>query len=247
MTGIAMEQRKRHCWECLRRSLVCDFTEPECKRCIKSGTPCPGYGEKEPLRLNWLAPGKVKSRTRARKTKAGGHGSKEPVITINERAKNPDFLIIPRNCFKVNADAIFDAVDYCKLPYIPRVRALLTVADNSAMYPFLVDNMVGNHPGVYKIQPAHIHAGVARPDYLRLEIVCMSLNHRIHSAKDPSYAQSLAPTYYHFRGLILHSLNATIANEKARKKNINFLMAGILCLLLADVCPITWSRSVFTS
>lgn len=110
-----MEQRKRHCWECLRRSLVCDFTQPECKRCIKSGTPCPGYGEKEPLRLNWLAPGKVKSRTRARKTKDSGHGNQEPVITINDRAKNPDFLIIPRHCFKVNADAIFDAIDYCKL------------------------------------------------------------------------------------------------------------------------------------
>ncbi|BCS21465.1 Zn(II)2Cys6 transcription factor [Aspergillus puulaauensis] len=213
-----MEQRKRHCWECLRRSLVCDFTQPECKRCIKSGTPCPGYGEKEPLRLNWLAPGKVKSRTRARKTKDSGHGCKEPVITINDRAKNPDFLIIPRGCFKVNADAIFDAVDYY----------------NSAMHPVLVGNVVGNHPFVYKIQPAHIHAGVARPDYLRLEIVCMALNHRIHSSKDPAYAQSLAPTYYHFRGLILRSLNAAMANEKTRKKYINFLMAGILSLLLAD-------------
>lgn len=116
------------------------------------------------------------------------------------------------------------------------------------MHPVLVGNVVGNHPFVYKIQPAHIHAGVARPDYLRLEIVCMALNHRIHSSKDPAYAQSLAPTYYHFRGLILRSLNAAMANEKTRKKYINFLMAGILSLLLADVGhqhPL--QRSILTS
>ncbi len=115
------------------------------------------------------------------------------------------------------------------------------------MYPFLAGNIVGNHPGVYKIQPAHIHAGVARPDYLRLEIVCMTLNHRIHSVKDPYYAQSLAPTYYHFRGLVLRSLNAAMVNEKTRKKSINFLMAGILSLLLADVCPMTLKHHTLSS
>ncbi|KAH8429280.1 uncharacterized protein LDX57_006947 [Aspergillus melleus] len=56
------EPRKQHCWECLRRPLVCDFARPQCKRCATAGIPCPGYGKKEPRRLKWLPPGKVTSR-----------------------------------------------------------------------------------------------------------------------------------------------------------------------------------------
>ncbi|OLN97102.1 hypothetical protein CCHL11_02181 [Colletotrichum chlorophyti] len=35
--------RKRHCWGCRRRYVVCDFTEPACWRCSASGVACPGY------------------------------------------------------------------------------------------------------------------------------------------------------------------------------------------------------------
>ncbi|EAW16759.1 Zn(II)2Cys6 transcription factor [Aspergillus fischeri NRRL 181] len=56
-----MEDRQRHCWECLRRSLVCDFIRPQCKRCSTSGIVCPGYEDKEPFRLKWLPPGRSKS------------------------------------------------------------------------------------------------------------------------------------------------------------------------------------------
>lgn len=59
---MMVEDRKRHCWECLRRSLVCDFTRPHCTRCSTSGIACPGYGKTEPRRLKWLPPGKVTSR-----------------------------------------------------------------------------------------------------------------------------------------------------------------------------------------
>ncbi|AEO58617.1 hypothetical protein MYCTH_2065658 [Thermothelomyces thermophilus ATCC 42464] len=61
------ENPRRHCWECLRRCLVCDSTRPACNRCAATGYPCPGYGDVKPTRLVWLAPGKVKSRTRRRK------------------------------------------------------------------------------------------------------------------------------------------------------------------------------------
>ncbi|EAL86331.1 C6 finger domain protein, putative [Aspergillus fumigatus Af293] len=56
-----MEDRPRHCWECLRRSLVCDFIRPQCKRCSTSGIVCPGYEDKAPFRLKWLPPGRSKS------------------------------------------------------------------------------------------------------------------------------------------------------------------------------------------
>lgn len=52
----------RQCWECLKRRLVCDHTLPHCQKCIKAGRDCPGYDENKPLQ--WVAPGKVTSRTR---------------------------------------------------------------------------------------------------------------------------------------------------------------------------------------
>ncbi|KAJ5151639.1 C6 zinc finger domain-containing protein [Penicillium capsulatum] len=57
------EDRKRHCWECRRRCLVCDFGRPACSRCVKARIECPGYGDSPPMKLKWLAPGKVKSRS----------------------------------------------------------------------------------------------------------------------------------------------------------------------------------------
>ncbi|OHX00372.1 C6 zinc finger domain-containing protein [Colletotrichum incanum] len=55
---------KRHCWECRRRCLVCDFTSPACRRCLLSGVECPGYGKVKPIRLKWLTPGRVLSQNR---------------------------------------------------------------------------------------------------------------------------------------------------------------------------------------
>ncbi|KAJ4352046.1 uncharacterized protein N0V89_007392 [Didymosphaeria variabile] len=50
----------RQCWECLKRRLVCDYTLPHCKKCIKKGRECPGYDARKPLQ--WVEPGKVTSR-----------------------------------------------------------------------------------------------------------------------------------------------------------------------------------------
>ncbi|KAL4913045.1 fungal-specific transcription factor domain-containing protein [Aspergillus aurantiobrunneus] len=213
------EKRNRHCWECLHRSLVCDFTQPGCKRCAAAGTLCPGYGEKKPLRLNWLAPGRVKSRTR--KSKEAIYDKTELSLGLDDGSKE-DRLILPLACLKGNADAALDAL------------SMLTAADNTVMFPILNRNRVGDHPGVYQIRPAHVRDGITRPEYLRLDIVCMVLNHRINSSRDPSYAQTLKPTYYHFRGQVLHSLNQAMREGFSRKGNINFLIAGILSLLLAD-------------
>ncbi|KAI0448195.1 hypothetical protein F4803DRAFT_497023 [Xylaria telfairii] len=62
------EPPRRHCWECLRRRLVCDSVRPICNRCRTNGIVCPGYGEQQPLR--WVKPGRVTARNR-RRTKAG--------------------------------------------------------------------------------------------------------------------------------------------------------------------------------
>ncbi|KAL4938613.1 hypothetical protein BDV06DRAFT_225846 [Aspergillus oleicola] len=221
--------RKQHCWECLHRSLVCDFTEPQCKRCVSSGTLCPGYGGKKPLRLNWMEPGRVKSKTRKKKGEADK--SKSVVLRKDKDSASPKTktktepnqttcqeLITPRLALKTNEDACCEAIEYY----------------NTAMYPILSRSRIKNHPGVYKIQPAHLKAGITRPDFLRLNIVCVALSHRINSSQHVVLRQSLVPTYYHFRGLVLRSLHDAMSVEQNRTQNVNYLIAGILSLLLAD-------------
>ncbi|KAL4928946.1 Zn(II)2Cys6 transcription factor [Aspergillus undulatus] len=233
------DDRKRHCWECLRRSLVCDFTEPQCKRCVANGALCPGYGDKKPLRLNWMEPGRVKSKTRKSKkaeqrpqqkglspspastssTSSVSSSTSIPSSSLpKQKPNNSHELSIAPSPFKTNEDACLDAIGYY----------------NSAMHPILSRSRLRDHPGVYKIQPAHIKAGIARPDFVRLDIVCVALNHRMNSSQDEVLRQALAPTYYHFRGLILRSLHEAMSVEYSRKENISVLIAGILSLLLAD-------------
>ena len=58
-------EQKRQCWECLQRRLVCDFTRPACKKCIRRGKDCPGYDGKKPLK--WVEHGKGTSKHRQRR------------------------------------------------------------------------------------------------------------------------------------------------------------------------------------
>ncbi|KAF1953429.1 hypothetical protein CC80DRAFT_477989 [Byssothecium circinans] len=60
------EKATRQCWECLKRRLVCDCTLPHCKKCVKNGKECPGYGDQKPLQ--WVANGKVTSRRRRKES-----------------------------------------------------------------------------------------------------------------------------------------------------------------------------------
>lgn len=132
--------QKRQCWECLRRRLVCDFTQPSCKKCIKFGVNCPGYDEKKPLK--WLPPGKVNSkraeRPDARKGKGlilkemasynlGEHFSPEYVLeqvslTIaslrsEDDQSEQDIEEIPRFDLLDETSEVVRAVQYCKLSF----------------------------------------------------------------------------------------------------------------------------------
>lgn len=63
-------REKRHCWECMRRRLVCDSAPGACNKCKNRGVVCPGYDDKKPLK--WLTPGKVLSKPRRPKNAAAG-------------------------------------------------------------------------------------------------------------------------------------------------------------------------------
>lgn len=104
-------EEKRHCWECRRRQLVCDFTQPGCKRCRNSGTECPGYGATKPMSLRWLKPGKVKSKVRSKKKDI----KKAPTEIQELPPANNSEEIISYSHLELNFDAhaLVEATEYC--------------------------------------------------------------------------------------------------------------------------------------
>jgi len=106
------ETPERHCWECRRLCLVCDSTRPSCRRCSSSGTQCPGYGTK-PLRLRWVAPGKVTSQNRKSKRGVGRGGAG---LGGHEEVHDGLLLQVPRFKMKSSICAVFQAAEYCKFP-----------------------------------------------------------------------------------------------------------------------------------
>ncbi len=119
-SGMEKSQR-RHCWECLRRCLVCDSTRPACKRCSGSGTACPGYTDTKPSRLRWLVPGRVTSRSRPRRLKADtlssdGIENHDDKRTVTRATANPSSsaLVIPRFELRTDHCSLIQAVAYCK-------------------------------------------------------------------------------------------------------------------------------------
>ncbi|KAK0616923.1 C6 zinc finger domain-containing protein [Immersiella caudata] len=202
---------KRHCWECLRRCLVCDSTRPVCRRCSQSGTECPGYGEK-PRRLKWLAPGRVTSHRRRPKRPT------ETEAAVAENEGTSQDLALSRFKMRTNACAIFEAAEYF----------------NACIHPELLPMLgLGPNPEVYPISSALIQRADSVPDHLTLSIVCMTLSHRIHRIRSDADRRDLAKKLYRHRGDVLHSLNKDVGSENGMKSDI--LFASIISFLLAEI------------
>ena len=75
--------------------------------------------------------------------------------------------------------------------------------------------------------------GMTRPDYVRLGLVCASLSHRMNQTREDPQSNSLATTFFHYRGLIIRSLNEDIGVDHKRMSNL--VVAGILTLVIVDV------------
>ena len=130
--GPTPPEEKRPCWECLRRRLVCDCTRPTCRKCVKTGIVCPGYGNAKPLK--WIAPGSVTFRRRrdvptrslpsvsppddGSSPKSSGSGSgagSSPRGTVREVGTVPvdPSLRVPRADLKCDTTDIIQAITYC--------------------------------------------------------------------------------------------------------------------------------------
>ncbi|KAK0643770.1 C6 zinc finger domain-containing protein [Cercophora newfieldiana] len=210
-----MEVQRKHCWECARRCLVCDSTRPACRRCSQSGTECPGYDQK-PLRLRWLAPGRVTSQNRRRKQAVRAD---KAAVEVEERDMSSD-LVLSRFELRTNTCAIFQAVEYFNACIHPDLLPMLDLAPN---------------PEVYPISPAHLRSVDAVPDHLSLSLVCMTLSHRLHRLRTNPGRHDLVNRLCRYRGDVLRSLNSEIGSEHHDGRKGNLLLAGIMSFLLADI------------
>lgn len=227
------ENRKRHCWECLRRRIVCDSTRPACNKCFQSGSQCPGYGDVKPARLRWLPPGKVISRQQKRNGTANCEMERHPNAMATG---NLDQGLAPNLSTDTETSALLEAVEYCTFSLLHLDRAALTWPDNTCIYRDLVPiHELGQHPGIYLVTPTHIQVGAGFPKYIQLSLICTTLSHRINRFGDNTRQNSLSKSFYHYRGVIIRSLREAI--DDRHNCNGDVLIAGIIALLLADVSP----------
>jgi hypothetical protein len=113
-----LQHQRPHCWECRRRRLVCDGTQPVCNKCRLLGIVCPGFADKQPLK--WLAPGQVMSRARRRKVpRKTNDSAKGPTKAttastrfIEDQQTDELDVVLPVELRPESSDA-FEALIYC--------------------------------------------------------------------------------------------------------------------------------------
>ncbi|KAF2470019.1 uncharacterized protein BDR25DRAFT_262571 [Lindgomyces ingoldianus] len=213
---------RRQCWECVRRRLVCDYGKPSCKKCEKAGVDCPGYSEKKPLK--WVAPGKVTSRTRRRKSppRKKENPTKEQThdIKLLEIAGKTCVESISAAMLRVDeTSAIVHAIHYYNTQVFNDMMPVSKMAPNSPYLVFIPLEMV------------HYYS-----DCMRNIMVCIAIGHAIHRLPRPS--NNCALTYawsrlYHYRGLAIQELSQAIGNETKRTKLQTF--GGIFMLMVAEL------------
>ncbi|KAJ5101380.1 hypothetical protein NUU61_003602 [Penicillium alfredii] len=211
------EPQKRHCWECLRRRLVCDNGHPGCSRCAVSGIDCPGYDAKQPMRLRWLAPGRVKSRQRKNGVNRQKTGKASTEIFQKDSSDEERVVVVPRTKIKPQIDPLLDAYEYFNVQIFPNLYQKLRLGSNA---------------NIYKIQPRMLQSGIQYPDHLRLGLVCMTLSHRMNRMGHDPDSKPLERSLYHYRGIMIRSLNDQL--NSLNKHNSNATLIGTLILLLAD-------------
>ncbi|RMZ41300.1 C6 finger domain protein [Aspergillus flavus] len=219
---------QRHCWECMRRRLVCDFARPTCNKCRSAGVACPGYDEKKPLR--WLAPGKVTSRARRRRSPHGTNHSFTVSSEGSEEAADKEHvprtsvgsellrIPIPRGELKSETCTMVEAVWYFNDYVYSDFRALHELAPN----PYL---------GQLPLDALH-----QMPMSICHTLVYLALGHRIHRVYPEDHCRSLAslrPSLYQHRGLALRSLTELMGNLKNRN-TIDLTIGSILLFLFVD-------------
>ena len=249
--------RKRHCWECRRRSLVCDSATPACNRCIRTGIDCPGYGETKPRRLQWVA---VDGSGRGRRRRAGltrtpppkrnlesdGDTTKDsaptlPVVDFETPtelmvwAQDPQDVSVMTTQLELQVPLkwLSQAVEYCKFLILTVDQADSPV--NMCILPDLVPlHGLGKIQQIYPLTSNHVQRAMSFPDYFRFGMLCVTISHRINQTRDFVNPAALTQKFYTLWGMAVRSLTDHLNTGGDCASDM--AMMGIMSLMLADVC-----------
>ena len=256
----------RPCWECLRRRLVCDYTRPACRKCVRTGIVCPGYGNAKPLK--WLTPGSVTFRRRkdvptrsyptsgtpsnsgsspkSSSPKSGKSNSESEAGSPEKGEVQGDLsLKLLRADFKCDMTDLVQAVAYCMGPLTftvePRWLYTLTDAgqDNDRIYPDMEATSLCESPYVARVPLEYIRRS---PDFLVHISASLSIRHRIYRLSSTPERKALVGMrlrYHQQRSLAIEALNENIA--RAEKEDPNLLIVGVNMFVFAEVCPVVVS------
>ncbi|KAI8304059.1 hypothetical protein K4K61_006432 [Colletotrichum sp. SAR11_59] len=189
-------------------------------RCSAASVECPGYGDVKPMRLEWLAPGRVVSRGRRRKGKRQSDGEKR--CQVNDVASRSQVLArtsyVPWFQTKTDVCALPQAAEYF----------------NSCIYQDLVPiHQFGQNPHIYPLTDRHLRVGARAPEYLQFGMVCMTLSHRLNRTRsDIQFRKVLSERFYIYWGLAVRSLTEHLNAQDEQTSDM--VIAGILTILLAD-------------
>lgn len=133
MEDKSPETKPTHpCWECRKRRLVCDNSQPTCKKCEKSGKACPGYGDQKPLQ--WLEPGliqKTQYRSSTRKDRrAHARKSSKADDSSSQKLSTSSDANTTRSSSRPNP-AYFNTFTICEVEDASNQETLATLEQNN--------------------------------------------------------------------------------------------------------------------
>ncbi|GFF85215.1 hypothetical protein IFM47457_06738 [Aspergillus lentulus] len=208
------QNRRRQCWECHRRRLVCDFSLPGCRKCYTAGVECPGYDDKKPLK--WVTTGEVTSRPRKKtvqQSTAKQHASEDRSDSQDEVWS----LSVPRDRLVTESGAIVEAAYYFNTCILPEYTCLLRLAENAFITAFPMESL----PAI----PPSIHC----------TLVSLALSHRFHRLlprNSRSDLREIEAKHYQHRGQAIQYLKEEIGRpDKCRTDKT---LVGVMMLLLSD-------------
>ncbi|KAK0718966.1 hypothetical protein B0T21DRAFT_404316 [Apiosordaria backusii] len=198
----------QHCWECRRRRLVCDGTQPVCTRCRTSGIVCPGYADKKPL--TWLAPGQVMSRPKKRK----GARQRAQGLCVSPKRQTPAAAPSPltpeTGKDKVTAPLISPNL---RPEMFDVIEAMLYY--NTRIYPDLQTHQLGPSQFVFPMLTVE-----DIPLSILHTLVSVTINHRIiqmSNETDLPVVKPIWPRFYHHRGIAIRAINELLDSEETRR------------------------------
>ncbi|KAJ1324681.1 transcriptional activator protein UGA3 [Microdochium nivale] len=257
----------KQCWECQRRGIVCDSTEPVCTKCRSAGLVCPGFDDKRPL--TWLAPGKVTARPRKKKRAPNGSralaaAAKRGVRLVEKLTgeKHPPFELDSLHVAEVRLEGVnglrratvlqggsykdvYDST-FILFPELCLDKDIEQVFQAARYYDLQI------YPEYSPILDMIPQAFVRKfdlptipyfPTSIRHSLICVTLGHRINqlpSTSDPSFVTDSWHVFYRHRGKAIAALAADIGSVDPVRRYIALISTVMFLMVDIQQCYPDW-------